>query len=58
MFCMLKKKKYILFQLRNSSNHEKQVILFTISNREKQLSYLAVKKAFNIIKKNNFKTML
>ena len=35
MFCMLKKKKYILPMFQNNSNREKQVVILMISNREK-----------------------
>ena len=60
---MLKMKKiYPAYVSKHNSNHEKQVILLIISNREthkaksegRQLwHYLAVKK-LSIIKKNNF----
>ena len=43
MFCMLKKKKYILLASKHNSKYEKQVILLMISNREKW-HYLTVKK--------------
>ena len=37
MFCMLKKeKKYPAYVSKNNSNHEKQVILWMISNKEKR----------------------
>ena len=44
MFCMLKKKKiYPAYVSKHNSNNEKQVIILTVSNREKW-NYLAVKK--------------
>ena len=55
MFCMLKKEKiYPAYVSKHNSNHEKQVILLMISNREKQWHYLAVKKTISIVKRNNF----
>ena len=44
MFCMLKKKKiYPVYVSKHNSNCEKQVIILTVSNKEKW-NYLAVKK--------------
>ena len=45
MFCMLKKKKYILLMFQNiTQTVKKQFILLMISNGEKQWTYLVVKK--------------
>ena len=53
MFCILKKKLYPAYVWKHNSNHEKQVILLMISNREGRWHYLAVKKTTSIIKRNN-----
>ena len=52
MFCMLRKKKYILRMFQNNSNCEKLVIFSMIPNGEGWY-YLAVKKTISIIKRNN-----
>ena len=44
MFCMLKKKKYILLVFKNTFQMVTQVIFLMISNGEQQWDYLAVKK--------------
>ena len=48
------KKIYPAHVSKQNSNREKQVILLTISNGEKQWHYLAVKKTISIIKRSNF----
>ena len=45
---------YPAYVWKHNSNHEKQVILLMISNREGRWHYLAVKKTTSIIKRNNF----
>ena len=44
MFCIQKRKNYILLLFQNiTQNSEKQIIILVISNREQQWHYLAVK---------------
>ena len=58
MFCILKKKKICLaYVSKHNWNCEKQVILLMISNGEKW-HYLAVKKNFSLIKRNNIKKIM
>ena len=44
MFCMLKKKKYILLAFPKTTQIMKNIIFLMISNREKLWHYLAVKR--------------
>ena len=60
MFCMLKMKKHPAYVSKHNSNHEKQVILLIISNRETHKAksegwqlwhYLAVKKLVALLRR-------
>ena len=48
MFCVIKKKTYILPMFQNNSNHEKQLILLLIPNGA-GWNYLAVKKLSGLL---------
>ena len=48
-----KEKIYLAYVSKHNLNHEKQVILLMISNREGPWHYLAVKKTIGNIKRNN-----
>ena len=51
MFCMLKKKRYILLMFQNITQIIKKIILFMILNREKRKWHdLAVKKLFALLR--------
>ena len=55
MFCMLKRKIYPAYVSKHNSNHEKQIILLIISDREKQRHYFAVKKLSALLRRITYK---